>query len=86
MIGGDLANTINAFCMKVVGCGVEFFETVEECVTYYSFLGGGDYVVCHDEAISYFGCYAQQEGCDDFSACYAYWDAFWYDCIGEERP
>ncbi len=81
--GGNLADSINAFCMKAVECFPGY--TVQECTSYYNDLVAGYNLTqaCEAAAISYFDCAAalscaeldmSSNSCDDefdaiFGAC-----------------
>jgi hypothetical protein len=72
-----LANSLSAFCMKVVDCFPSYYGTPEECVDYisnYYGLAGGISPACEAAAISYFDCGAaltceqldaESNACDD---------------------
>jgi hypothetical protein len=73
--GNDLANAVSAFCMKLEDeCGSGGGAS-EECTEYFVDNYSGYSAECHAALISYFECFGEQEGCDDFSACDDYDDA-----------
>ena len=79
MTGDDLTNAARALCMKADECYGPV--PVEDCTTYYVDYFDGFSAGCQAAVISYFECISEQEGCNDFSACYDYGDAYYDACF-----
>jgi hypothetical protein len=82
-IGGALAESLEAFCVKLVECFPAYYDSTQECVAYLSAyypIGGGVSATCEAAIVSYLDCgtqlscdelYAYSNSCDDeFDAVY----------------